>query len=374
MIWSGSALAGLLLGAPMVCPGGRYEARPAGRVVVLQDGANPSTDFYLREPFADPGLPPADYLDIAMPAAGRLDASVADGAGIFVVICRYVTADWLAELERNRNRLVGVAYFVDDDLPAMLRDRSLPGRYRRKIAQRYGRHVARLSRLADRLWVSTDALARKYAACGATLLPPGPLVERSEPPVRMFYHGTAGHRRESRWLATIMRSLRARGVDATLELFGGADVRRAFRDIPGVIVLHPLAWRDYLAWSAGERRDIGLAPLLPSTVNAARAPTRFFEIARLRAAGIYSDVPPYAGFVRDGEDGLLLPNDTDAWAAAIAMLAGDGDRRRAIARAAETRCRSYDHAPAVFAALAGPLPAAADEPRRARLACAGGGE
>ena len=55
------------------------------------------------------------------------------------------------------------------------------------------------------------------------------------------------------------------------------------------------------------------------------------------ATGIYSDVAPFAGFVRDGIDGLLLPNEPARWVNAIVALAGDTTRRAALAEAARAR-------------------------------------
>ena len=48
---------------------------------------------------------------------------------------------------------------------------------------------------------------------------------------------------------------------------------------------------------------------------------KFYDYARMGAAGIYTDVEPYRGFVRDGVDGLLLPNEPARWIDAIAGLA-----------------------------------------------------
>ncbi len=40
--------------------------------------------------------------------------------GLFVIICRYIKEPQLRWLEDRRDRLAGVAYFADDDIPAVV--------------------------------------------------------------------------------------------------------------------------------------------------------------------------------------------------------------------------------------------------------------
>ncbi len=97
------------------------------------------------------------------------------------------------------------------------------------------------------------------------------------------------------------------------------------------------SWPDYLKAQNGRRAAISLAPLFASPLNDARAPVKAFDAARLGAAGLFADAPAYRGAVRDGEDGLLLPMQPDAWAEAIAALLADPERRLRLARMARDR-------------------------------------
>ena len=81
----------------------------------------------------------------------------------------------------------------------------------------------------------------------------------------------------------------------------------------------------------------GLAPLLPGVFNAGRGAVKFFDYARMGAVGLYSAVPPYAGFVRDGVDGVLAPTEPAAWVAALLALVDEAPRRTALAAAAAAR-------------------------------------
>ncbi len=326
-------------------------AQSVDHVLVLQSGPNPSTDIYLRPRLAFPGMPPSTIIDIERehPAHHGLFRT-GDGRGVFVIICRYINEPWLAALERISGRLTGLAYFTDDDLPAMLADSSLPARYRFRIWRRYGRFRRRLSALADEIWVATPVLAQRHAGARVKIVSPlfipAPRLDRGiTDSVRIFYHGTAAHGREIAWLAGVIAEVQRRRGDTRFEVFGGRAVARLYRDASRVTVRPPLDWPAFIGHSA-HRQDIGLAPLFASSVNAARAPVKFFDIARSGAAGLYSDIAPFAGFVRDGSDGLLLPPDAATWADAIVALAGDAKRRRRLATAAISRCHEINGAAA----------------------------
>ena len=102
----------------------------------------------------------------------------------------------------------------------------------------------------------------------------------------------------------------------------------------GVATCAALEGAERLAYTAANRRHIGPSPLLPTPFNATRGPVKFYDFARMGAAGVYSEVVPFAGFVRDGVDGLLLPNEPARWIEALVALAGDAPRRTALAVAA----------------------------------------
>jgi len=161
--------------------------------------------------------------------------------------------------------------------------------------------------------------------------------------VRVCYHGTASHPREIDWLLPVIEQVQARSEAIHFELFGGRAVARRFGGLPRVSVLHPMAWPNYLAYTASHRCDIALAPLLPGAFNAARGPTKFYDYTRMGAAGLYSDVAPYRGFVRDGGDGLLLDNDSERWIGAILTLALDAEKRAGLAAAARQRLLDVIH-------------------------------
>jgi hypothetical protein len=120
-------------------------------------------------------------------------------------------------------------------------------------------------------------------------------------------------------------------------LVGDAETKKLFSDVPNTICLHPMDWPTYRNCAGVVKSDIGLAPLIGGRFNCGRAHTKFYDITRLGAVGVYSNRAPYAGFIRDGVDGLLLENDPGAWGDAIVRLSEAPERRKAILTEARAR-------------------------------------
>ena len=324
----------------MINPEGEYAPRAHDGILVLQRGENASTDYYLRSRLA--GSP--TRVEIADLKSSPDSCALLQDLGfeaLLVIVCRYASRPWLDALQASRARLARVAYFLDDDLPAIIRDTSLPHAVRSKVALHYGEHVDQLGALASEVWVSSAVLADRYGAVRPRLLDPLPEEDPPEPAGveerRLVYHGTDVHGPERRFVLDVARRLPALGCDARIEITGDRALRAACSDLPNVDVVPQLAWPDYRRTQAVARAAISLAPLFASEVNDARAPVKAFDAARLGAAGIFADAPAYRGFVRPGLDGLILPMEADIWAREISDLLADAPRRLELARTARTR-------------------------------------
>ena len=256
-----------------------------------------------------------------------------------VVISRYWPGCWLEVLERLRRQGTKLVYFMDDDLFDIRALRGLPLRYQWKIVTQSLMHRPGLLRMCDEFWVSTAHLAEKYSKFDPVLLGPMPAQKTmaEKDGIHVCYHGTASHRREIEWIAPIIEAVQAGTDKVHFELFGTREVNRRFCKLPRVSVLHPMSWPNYLAFTTTQKRDIALSPLLGGAFNAARGPTKFFDYTRMGAVGLYSDVSPYRGLVRDGVDGVLLDNDPAVWVETILTLAQDERKRASIAAAARQR-------------------------------------
>ncbi len=306
------------------------------RVVLLHQGAGSTIDHFLRGPLErlearlleiDSALGPTDRDRAALLACRA------------VVVVRYLPRPWLRALGQARAGGVTLIYLMDDDLldPALLAE--LPAAYRRRVRRRITLQRGRVPALFDRLWVTSAALAEKYAPLGAERLAlrPDPSLLAERPRLQLAYLGTSVHEREFAWLRELLGVLQQRQPHTHVDVFGDLSVNRQFRDLPRLRILHPMAWNNYLAETGFGRVDLLLTPLLESPMNAARAPVKFIDAARCGAAGLYSDRPPYRGFIRDGVDGLLLGDGQGDWLAAIERLIQDPGARRRLAEAGRRR-------------------------------------
>ncbi len=327
-------------------PRANYPPQPPARIWILEFGRNPSTDYYIVPRCTTRDAVPHTLIDMT-----RIDPETLDvPPATFVIIVRYITGDWLRFLlaQRQRQRLSGVAYFMDDDLPSALGNRTLPLRYRYKILRHFFVHSDGLARLCSEAWVSTRHLAEKYGIDRRCVLEPLPLAAECdrESPVTFFYEGTASHLPEFRWLHEVVSLVQARSAHLTFITVGGREVRRMFAGMPRTLCLHPADWETYRQSFPALRHDIGLAPLVDdSRFNRGRSYTKFFDFTRFGAVGIYSNAPPYSDFVRSGIDGLLLPNDPSEWCSAITELGRSQRARANLLANAEARVADVEREP-----------------------------
>lgn len=305
---------------------------PGADVYLVEERANPSTDYFVAPACAGQGrrLHRCRF-DEAPP-----EASLANAVVVFV---RYIPPQWRRKVEAERRQMAQLVFFMDDDVLDPRTWGDMPWRYRYKLYRQAARHQGWLQRQDAQLWVSTAWLQQKYAAWSPLRVEPLPL-SATQGACRVFYHGSASHRAEIRWLHPVIEQVQHEDPRVVFEIIGGQDVYRLYRNLPRVTVVHPMRWPAYEAFVDQPGRHIGLAPLLELPFNRARSCTKFFDITRAGAAGIYAAAGACGGFVRPGIDGLVLPMRPQAWAEAILQLARDEPARQALAIAARERLQA----------------------------------
>jgi glycosyltransferase involved in cell wall biosynthesis len=107
------------------------------------------------------------------------------------------------------------------------------------------------------------------------------------------------------------------------ELIGGAYENRLYKGLGRVTITYPMKWLSYQSFVTTPGRHIGLAPLLNLPFNHARSYTKFFDIYRSGAVGIFSPNSACAEIVNHHVDGLIVELNQEAWADAILTLADD---------------------------------------------------
>ncbi|NDY58500.1 glycosyltransferase family 4 protein [Desulfovibrio sulfodismutans] len=311
-----------------------HPATPPTRAIVVEECDNPSSAYFLFPALAHLPCPVTRRSFADLPGPAELD-------GAMVVLARYVPGGWVRLLTAARPRLSRLAFFMDDDLFDTAASRGAPLHYRFKLWRLAARRRDWLLSQKAEFWVSTPALMEKYAAWGPRLVLPAPLPAGAASPDadtrRIFYHGTASHNPDIRWLFPVMAEVLAKNPRLALEIVGKRAVATLFKPLPRVTVVHPMPWPAYRIFAATPGRHVGLAPQLDSAFNAARSYTKFCDITRSGAVGVYAAGSACADVVEHEKDGLVVPMQPAAWVAAITRLAGDDGLRAAMLQNAQDK-------------------------------------
>jgi hypothetical protein len=302
---------------------------PAGVAYLVEERANPSSDYFL--------LPAISSSNHRVVRCGFADLPSADDlAGATVIFVRYVPPAWAKLVDAVRPRLRGLIFFMDDDVLDTGASVGMPLRYRFKLARLAGWRRGWLQRQRAEIWVSSQYLQQKYADLNPKLVLPSP-IEIPSDVRRVFYHGTASHAAEIRWLRPVIEEALRREERLVLGIVGSANVYRLYRDLPRVNVIHPMNWVSYQHYLYLQGRHIGLAPLIDLPFNRGRSYTKFFDFTRCGAVGIYSPNSAYAEVIRHGMDGLVVELEQEAWVEAILSLAQDEPLRQRLLHNAELK-------------------------------------
>lgn len=238
-----------------------------------------------------------------------------------------------------------VVYDTDDDFTAVPADHPFFPRMAELVPC-----IRDTARRASLVTVSTPVLAAVFAALAETVrvVPnclPDALWRPVPPPERAVaaigFAATPSHAPDlARLEPALSRLAQTPGFPGRFVFYGCPPSPGAF---PGATVL-PFA-PDYAAYALKLPRlglGIGLAPLADTPFNRAKSAVKWLEYAAIGAAGIYADLPPYQGVVEDGQTGLLVGPDPEAWTEAVSRLVADPALRRRLAvNAREALDRSH---------------------------------
>jgi processive 1,2-diacylglycerol beta-glucosyltransferase len=320
--------------------------------VVCEYGADarPHASAFLRL------IRPLTHPAIAARIETVFDTTYDGGRADAVVVDRL----WRPDVTPDRaERLVGavrragarLVYALDDnllDLPAERPDWPTPA------------HLAVIDtflRAADTVLVTSAALGDRVRSIATDVVVlPNALDERllgrtvvpdsdspfGPRPLVIGYMGTPTHDDDLAMVTPALREVCARLPGRVeVELVGVADRATGGAVLDGVPVRirspkapeceYPL----FLTWfTTALRWDIAIAPLVDTPFKRCKSDVKFLDYAAIGAAGVYSRARPYETSVRDGETGLLVGNEPEAWCAALSALVRDPERRTALATAA----------------------------------------
>ena len=145
---------------------------------------------------------------------------------------------------------------------------------------------------------------------------------------KIAYLGTSSHTKELLWLKKLFEKIQLQRNDCLIEIYVNKKWRNYFKSVPRIKMSYPLDWETFFFDTTIGKVDIVLNPIFNSNFNNFRSPTKFFDITRLEAVGIYSNLKPFSEFILDNHDGILLDNNIDDWAEKISYLLDNSDVRK----------------------------------------------
>ncbi|BBM00383.1 glycosyltransferase family 1 protein [Microbulbifer sp. GL-2] len=306
----------------------KSELDNTNRWLVVEEGPNPSTDYFVLPYLRKKGGQVQRLLFCDLPGGGELE-------GVGIIFVRYIPRQWQYLVRKNLSKLSAVHLFIDDDLFDWSAFAGLSPRYQLKILHYSWSRQWWLKSISAGLLVSTPYLYHKYQQWSPELLQAEPMDVKRDQSLTIFYHGSASHIGEIRWLVPVFQEVIQRNSHLNFEIIGDGRINKLFRGVSRVQVIHPMKWPTYLSMMRRPGRTIGLAPLLDSSFNKARSYTKFFDITQAGAVGIYAEGEIYGRVIRHQKNGLLLPMQASAWVEAILRLAEDKPLREKLLTGAE---------------------------------------
>lgn len=287
----------------------------ASKTYLVEERANPTTDLYLLPKLLGHGITPVKLSFKELPPEHSF-------RGATVIFVRYVPKLWRKAIERHLHEIEKVVFFMDDDLFDFNASHGTPLKYRLKLLRLSSSRQGWLQRIGAQLWVSTPYLMQKYASWNPQLVYPR-AVQKRKSAIRVFYHGSASHKREIHWLFEVVEAVLTADESIAFEIIGDSSVNKQFKHLPRTHILHPMSWQSYKTLISFPGRHIGLAPLLDAPFNHARSYTKFYDIAQAGAVGIYARESAFADVIEHEQQGLLLGMEKNLWIDAILSLASD---------------------------------------------------
>jgi glycosyltransferase involved in cell wall biosynthesis len=261
-----------------------------------------------------------------------------------VVFCRNVEARYLPLLDSALKFRVPVVYDLDDNFFELPKDPISGESYltceRKATLLRYLKEASLVRVYSDRLESTLKGLT-------AT-------VEKIYPPVDLSLIAPARPQAHEHILRIVYAT--SRTSDDFYQLFMPGLARAACR-YPGRVETHfwgprPAELRSlgavhhhapvfqyerFLRSFSSGGFQIGLAPLPDTAFCRCKTNNKFREYGASHIAGVYSNVETYTRCVTDGETGLLVANEPDAWYEALCRLIDDTTLRHRI----QTQARKH---------------------------------
>lgn len=230
-----------------------------------------------------------------------------------------------------------VLYILDDDLLNVPEYLGSGPYYGQKSVKR---HIERMMHYSDALSSPSSEILKKYGNLFKHMFQ---LIEPSlfcweNKPVHTdgrIHIGFAGSSDRGTDIDLILSEALERigkyyGDKVSIEFFGVHP--KLAEHLPCTVYPYQDSYESYQKMMQRLNWDIGLAPMPDTKFHSCKHFNKLVEYAGYGICGIYSDVKPYKGAVRNQYNGLLCTNNTDSWVTALTQLIEDYSLRQGIAR------------------------------------------
>lgn len=198
----------------------------------------------------------------------------------------------------------------------------------------------------DALSVTNARLKARYAPHNPdiTILPNllderiwGPFPAPKPPADERCVIGYAGDLQHARELGIVepalKHALQKYGAKVELKFIG--FVPEGLRGLPRVSGCGVIRdYRRYVRALKESAIDIAVVPLKDEPLNECKSNIKYLDFSACAIPGAYSRVGPYIDTATNGKNALLVPNEPDAWVAAVERLVEDPGLRAELGRAA----------------------------------------
>ena len=265
-----------------------------------------------------------------------------------IILVRYIPFGIFLDLLILKRRSKKIILLLDDNLLDLNIFSELPFSYKLKIFFAVYCYKYFFNLFINQIWVTNKILGDKVKKKILTRKIDIKLLSlsncktyESRKIYKIAYLGTSSHTKELRWLKILFEKIQEKRKDCLIEIYVNKKWRNYFRSIPRIKMTYPLNWETFYLDTSIGNVDIVLNPILNSNFNKFRSPTKFFDITRLKAVGIYSNTIPFSEFINNNIDGVLLDNNVDNWIEKINFLLDNSDIREKLLLNAQKRLEKH---------------------------------
>ena len=251
-----------------------------------------------------------------------------------IILVRYIPFNIFLDLILLKRKSKRIILLLDDNLLDLNIFSEIPFLYKFKIFINIYCYKYFFNFIINEIWVTNKLLAEKVKQkipknnININLLS---LKHNQNYPLKKIYKiaylGTSSHTKELLWLKQLFEKIQLQRNDCLIEIYVNKKWRNYFRSVPRIKMSYPLDWETFFLDTTVGKVDIVLNPIFNSNFNNFRSPTKFFDITRLEAVGIYSNSKPFRDFINNDHDGILLDNNIDDWIDKISFLLDNSEVR-----------------------------------------------